>query len=533
MVENNSINIDTQVRSLMKVLDDLRKGYIQIPPFQRDFVWEQENVRALFDSIKNNYPIGSILLWKPEKTYGWPNVNTISGVSLPQSSESPLFILDGCQRLSTLFGCLTNPDKVSIKNRMMWKEKFELYYDLEEEAFIYMGNRKAKAYQIPLYILTSTSEFRQYTRKILEPQITDEVKMDLYLERADVFSRSLIEYKLAVIEVNNAELEQAVEIFSRINSKGTEITYDWTVNALSYNQNSGFRFATEMENLLVRLEKYNFGDYSRNNIFRFYQSAFDDKLYIDQQNLVELAKRNDFEQVVKETSQCIEKAIAFLYSKLHVVDTRLLPYNMQVIFLITFFKEIKSPTASQLQTMEKWFWQTTYSNYFTIYSLSNQRKAYRHFLDYLKGTKETPLYIDGNIRPPFKTLSFPKLIYLSSVRCKALILFQLKIQAHKNSEKNEGNLRYYKIDNDIENIPQNIIPYIGIGPNEVPAKMPQINSSGSLIVMNAYPYILPVGEFFMNTKEERDYFMSKRMEYLQREEGKFVQQLDLEYTLEQ
>lgn len=530
MIENN-INIDTQVRSLMKVLDDLRKGNIQIPPFQRDFVWQQDDVRALFDSIKNNYPIGSILLWKPERPYDWSPVQSISGIHLPQSSESPLYILDGCQRLSTLFGCLTNPNKTEMENQTVWKEKFELYYDLEDEAFVYMGNRNPKPYQIPLYILTSTSEFRQYTRKKLEPEV-DEGKIDLYLDRADIFSRSLIEYKLAVIEINNAELEQAVEIFSRINSRGTEITYDWIVNALSYNRDNGFRFATEIENLLVRLEKYNFGDYSRNNIFRWYQSAFDEKLYIDQQNLTELAKRIDFEEVVKETSKCIEKAIEFLFCRLHVVDTRLLPYNMQVIFLTTFFRENGNPTELQLQMMERWFWQTTYANYFTIYSLSNQRKAYKHFLRFLKGMEDNPLYVDGNTQPPFKTLSFPKQIYLSSVRCKALILFQLKTQAYNwSTDKEEGNLRYYKIDNDIENTPENIIPYVSMGGYNSPGRILQVNSNQLLVVDNVFPYILPVGEFCMNTQKDRMDFLSQRLNCLQEAEKVFVCNLGLEYTI--
>lgn len=525
-----NINIDTQVRSLMKVLDDLRKGYIQIPPFQRDFVWEQDNVRELFDSIKNNYPIGSILLWKPEKPYDWTSVNNISGIPLPQSSGTPLYILDGCQRLSTLFGCLTNPNKTIIENQVIWKEKFELFYDLEEESFIYIGNRKAKAYQIPLYIFTSTSDFRQYTRKYLDPQIKDEDKLNLYLERADIFSRTLIEYKLAVIEVNNAKLEQAVEIFSRINSKGTEITYDWTVNALSYNNNSGFRFATEMETLLVRLEKYNFGDYSRNNLFRCYQSAFDSKLYIDQQNLTELAKRDNFENTVKYTSKCIEKAVDFLFNRLHIVDTRLLPYNMQLIFITAFFKKINNPTEFQLNIIEQWFWKTTYSNYFTIYSLSNQRKAYKHFLDFLDGKENTPLYIDGNMRPPFKTLSFPKQIYLSSVRCKALILFQIKQQSLCGIKNFNGNLRYYKIDKNSDNTPQNIIPYISVGIKETFIEIFDKSLPNKILINKSNPYCLPIGEFDLTSEKDYQDFLSKRLFLLQEQEELFVEKLELEYS---
>lgn len=57
--------IETNIRSLYSYLEDLRIGTLQIPAFQRGFVWERDNIKDLFDSIKNGYPIGSILLWKP------------------------------------------------------------------------------------------------------------------------------------------------------------------------------------------------------------------------------------------------------------------------------------------------------------------------------------------------------------------------------------------------------------------------------------------------------------------------------------
>ena len=68
---HSNINIETQIRSLTKLLDDLRQGIIQVPPFQRNFVWERDDIKDLFDSIRNNYPIGSILLWKPKTKQPW------------------------------------------------------------------------------------------------------------------------------------------------------------------------------------------------------------------------------------------------------------------------------------------------------------------------------------------------------------------------------------------------------------------------------------------------------------------------------
>ena len=44
---HSNINIETQIRSLTKLLDDLRQGIVQVPPFQRNFVWERDDIKDL------------------------------------------------------------------------------------------------------------------------------------------------------------------------------------------------------------------------------------------------------------------------------------------------------------------------------------------------------------------------------------------------------------------------------------------------------------------------------------------------------
>lgn len=108
---NNNISIETQIRSLVRLLADLQEGTLQVPPFQRDFVWTRDDIKELFESIKNNYPIGSLLIWKPKSDYHWNNLKSVGGFKLPKVASQQVFLLDGYQRLSSLFGCLTNAKK--------------------------------------------------------------------------------------------------------------------------------------------------------------------------------------------------------------------------------------------------------------------------------------------------------------------------------------------------------------------------------------------------------------------------------------
>jgi hypothetical protein len=396
------------------------RGAIQIPPFQRDFVWSREQIKDLFDSIQKNYPIGSLLLWRPKVPQNWDCCKRIGPFEIPQSNEQNYYLLDGYQRLSSLAGCLMNPAQSELKaNVEAYKEYFNLYYDLKEESFFYPRNDKQKPWQVPVYVLMSTSEFRRYVRQHIEPELKGE-ELSLCLDKADVFSRVLLEYKMAVVEVQDADLSEAVNIFSRINSKGTDISSDWMINALTYSQN--FNFSLEMDRVIESLEKYHFHTIPRMQLFHCYQSGFNNKLYFDQTDMEELAKKQNFSGTVKLLSMSILSAAKFLAEEVGVANYKLLPYNMQLIFLTMFFKEIPQPTESQKKDLIRWFWITSYAGYFTIYSMPNQRRAFNQFMKYVQGGQCDIVYMEERLIP-FKVSSFPDDYSRMSVRCKSLILF--------------------------------------------------------------------------------------------------------------
>lgn len=516
---NYNISIETQIRALTKLLGDLQDGTLQVPPFQRDFVWTRDEIKELFESIKNNYPIGSLLIWKPKTEYNWDELKSVGGFKLPKGNSQQVFLLDGFQRLSSLFGCLTNAGKVNLEiDELIDRESlYDLYFDLEEECFVYLRNNP-KYYQVPVHVLMSTSDFRQYSRKCIEPYC-EESYIDVYLDRADAFSRTLIDYKLAVIEISGAELSDAVNIFSRINSKGTPISFDYMVNALSYSRD--FNFSVEIDNLKEQLAYYHFGGITRDNIFRCYQSAFDDKMYFDNTNIEKLAIRQDFKNVVINITPAILKAVKFLYEELNVVEYRLLPYNQQLIFIMIFFSKLSNPDKKQLQELKRWFWVTTYSNYFTIYSLSNQRKAFQHFLKFINGEVGWSVFSD-NYDMPFRVLPLPKTISLSAVRSKALILFELQIYRER-SKKNPTRygLTLGKLNPKLSSLSENIIPtYMGENYKSFNFNFMSPDS------IDNYWHLIPS----VSKCEDLDSCLEKRRELIIQEERDFVKKLGMIYS---
>ena len=439
---SRKLTIETKVRRLVNWIDSIRSGNVQVPKFQRDFVWDVNAIKDLFDSIKNGYPIGSILMWQPESE-SFERAHEMGGFELPApNSQEYWFILDGFQRLSALFGCLNNPNSnIDFINYDLWEKNFNVYYDLSTEEFLVPRSKNMIfSYQVPLYQLVDTKAAFSFQTRLQKDGISEE-EIELYMERYADLGAAIIDYEIPAININGGRVDEAVEIFSRVNSKGTDISPDWMISALTYNRDRDFRLGTLIDGLLIRLEQYNFQNVSnaRNLILKCITHSFG-KAYFDQSNnLVDLARRDDFIEVSKKTIESIEKAAKFLYQELLVLDGKQLPYLPQLIFISDFFNTLDTPTIKQINDLKKWFWVTTYSNYFTIYTISKQREAYNQFRAYLNGDCENIIYSD---KPtiPFKTVEFPKKINAGSVRSNALILFMLNRQKHKdlNFENLEG-----------------------------------------------------------------------------------------------
>ena len=64
MSESPSYVSQPQVTDLVKLLSDVRAGHIQVPRFQRPFVWDDDRRLELMRSLRAGIPIGSLLVWR-------------------------------------------------------------------------------------------------------------------------------------------------------------------------------------------------------------------------------------------------------------------------------------------------------------------------------------------------------------------------------------------------------------------------------------------------------------------------------------
>lgn len=102
--------------SLSAILENIKNGKIQLPDFQRGWVWDDEHIRDLLVSISLSYPIGTVMLIET----GNPDVKfkprSVEGVTLSNLAKPERLILDGQQRLTSLFQALLSGEPVFTKN---------------------------------------------------------------------------------------------------------------------------------------------------------------------------------------------------------------------------------------------------------------------------------------------------------------------------------------------------------------------------------------------------------------------------------
>jgi uncharacterized protein with ParB-like and HNH nuclease domain len=111
---------------LLDLLKDIKTGRIQLPDFQRDWVWDDARVRRLLASISLAYPIGAVMMLQQSNQQAQFKPRLINGVKKPQNHSPNLLILDGQQRLTTLFMVLLSEQPVIIRPvRNIYKKMVE------------------------------------------------------------------------------------------------------------------------------------------------------------------------------------------------------------------------------------------------------------------------------------------------------------------------------------------------------------------------------------------------------------------------
>jgi uncharacterized protein with ParB-like and HNH nuclease domain len=107
---------DSTKESLLDLLQSIRQMKTQLPDFQRGWVWDDEHIRSLLASVSLSYPIGTVMLLQTGNEDVRFKPRLVEGVFSDHPPTPDRLILDGQQRLTSLFLALYTGQPVATRN---------------------------------------------------------------------------------------------------------------------------------------------------------------------------------------------------------------------------------------------------------------------------------------------------------------------------------------------------------------------------------------------------------------------------------
>ena len=123
IISNTFGTEEPQLKNLLRYIED---GKMQLPDFQRGWVWDDKRIRSLIASITQGYPIGALMSMETSESLHFaPRLFEGSN----GTHEAELLLLDGQQRMTSLFLALQSKRPVLTQDEK--KKKLECLYYLD------------------------------------------------------------------------------------------------------------------------------------------------------------------------------------------------------------------------------------------------------------------------------------------------------------------------------------------------------------------------------------------------------------------
>jgi hypothetical protein len=388
----------------------------------------------LFDSIRKQYPIGTLLFW--ESTTPRPMLDHLGPLRLPELPAGKLLVLDGQQRLTTLAGVLLfdeldrSPADDSDPGRWL------IHYDAAADAFAYFDGPPPLS-GVRVSELMGTKGLYSAAQRIMgaqdPPDITTRAR---WVERIETVSTALAAYRLPLVIFATDSLRLAVESFTRLNRSGQSMGTDEMFSALTYRSSGDketFRLAVHIDDILTELSSVDFGKVDRVVVLRVVLLAAGlDPFRTEWDQLAEETQKDatiKLPAAIVEARKGLLHAVEFLRDE-GIRNSRLLPYSMQLVGLAAFFgSQNGPPTEKQKSLLRRWLWVSAFTEGFGGLNPSRILLQLRDLREVIPNQRE-PSTVDG-IDLDAPAHPFPERHDHRSARVRALLCVMLREPALK------------------------------------------------------------------------------------------------------
>jgi uncharacterized protein with ParB-like and HNH nuclease domain len=358
--------------SIVSILQQIKNDEIVLPAIQRDFVWSEQQIEKLLDSIMRTYPIGITLLWETyediqhRKFVGDYRLGARYSFNSNDKNKRLKLVLDGQQRLQSLYIALYGTyegkylyfDILSGHKTDDFEEEKYLFHFYTQEFIARINNRTKSeddedednnevSYYYKVQDLLSMGarqrqEFRRDIGKKLGLSDEDSLRLELNLDTLrDALTTDVNVLKTTTIDENKPkeshdrkQESDILEAFVRINTAGTKLDRsDLIFSMLKLNWKES---AESLPNFIEKINEGNSFDIDADFVIRclFAVSNLGTKFDI---NL--LRKQPNVEKIKSSFQTCcdaIQSTIDFVQSECHISSSNLLGGSLNLVPIVYY-----------------------------------------------------------------------------------------------------------------------------------------------------------------------------------------------------
>lgn len=316
-------SLENADKKLSTLMNEIETGQINIPQFQRKFVWSVKEAAKLIDSIIKGYPIGTIIYWRTNDRLR--SIRNVGSLKLPEppAGEFVNYVLDGQQRITSIFAAIKG-EKVKFD-----KDKFEdfgeIYIDfeaLEEEKIVFKDiQEREKGSFISLYNLMNGGI------GFLNEFPTE------YHDKIDTYKEVLSSYTFTGVNLKKADIDVATEVFTRLNVGGKSLTLFEIMVAKTYDPKKKFDLAIKYDELIEDLKQPSYETIPPSTVLQVVSILI--KGECNRREILKL-DRDKFIKMWPKAVDSIKKTVDFFRSY-GIPVSRLLSFNALVVPFSYFF----------------------------------------------------------------------------------------------------------------------------------------------------------------------------------------------------
>lgn len=390
---------DSQSVPLGQLLEQARSGALQLPDFQRGWVWDDDHIKSLLASISMSYPIGAVMTLMT----GNPDVRfknrTLQGVEPNGNVEPELLLLDGQQRTTSLYLALMAGTPVPTRDSR-GKDLQQWYYaDIQkcidpaadrEEAIVGVPGNRVATYRNEVVLDVSTRELElrnaMFPLELMfnEPERTQWMMAFMGLEGTDQATQfqtwseflgvvnAFTQYQVPVIQLTKSTPKDAVcQVFEKVNTGGVSLTVFELLTATF--AADGFSLRDDWESrekeiaeypVLSEFEATDFlqivtllTTYERRR--RHEESGSSDRgpaVSSKRKDILSLTK-SEYDRWADPVMKALDRCVRFLHQE-HLYAGRDLPYASQIVPLAATIAILdgRAESHSAQEKLRKWFW---------------------------------------------------------------------------------------------------------------------------------------------------------------------------------